>query len=385
MISVSVDVLPTSTPSGSPLHIASVPSSVSAGNIEKLRLATLLASVNADDADPKSVEPEVQPTVVSQNSHCRQQLLSSSSVDIEACRVPSPGRRIGHRPSVPSRRSVDIIRSMPSPSCAATISYRPSLHQGALKSTFRSRLASNPSLTDFSPICRRSAATAGGQQDATNTTATLCLLTDVEGGDNKRPLTDLHPVSSNDLKQAASDDEKPTAGGNGSSQRRLTNGIASGLKTVPDLQSSPNGCDVIDRLPVNRLSSAKVNPSRSLVKRLFSIPNQSTTASSSPDTRKSSMMSASTSRRRRRTLDTPPRREVAPPSGQSSPFVFNVSDVSDVDRGRLLDCITKEELFEMWQSSERSLNDQLRVAFEQHADLQRRLQRVSSTERLTVT
>lgn len=81
-------------------------------------------------------------------------------------------------------------------------------------------------------------------------------------------------------------------------------------------------------------------------------------------------------RRRRRTLD------LATAVAQS-PYVVSADDVNRSKLGR----VTKDELYRMWKASERSLHAQLRVAMQQKAELQQRLQAagLASAERLTVT
>jgi len=81
-------------------------------------------------------------------------------------------------------------------------------------------------------------------------------------------------------------------------------------------------------------------------------------------------------KRRRRTVD-------LAPAVASSSYVVSVDDVNRSKLGR----VTKEELYRMWKSSERSLHAQLRVAMQQKAELQQILQAagLASAERLTVT
>ena len=85
---------------------------------------------------------------------------------------------------------------------------------------------------------------------------------------------------------------------------------------------------------------------------------------------------AAEQRRRRRTLD-------LAPAIVSSPYVVSADDVNRSKLGR----VTKEELYRMWKASERSLHAQLRVAMQQKAELQQRLQDagLTTSERLTVT
>ena len=85
---------------------------------------------------------------------------------------------------------------------------------------------------------------------------------------------------------------------------------------------------------------------------------------------------ATQQRRRRRTL------ELAS-AATSSSYLVSADDVNRSKLGR----VTKEELYRMWKASERSLHAQLRVAMQQKAELQQRLQAagLGSAERLTVT
>jgi len=88
---------------------------------------------------------------------------------------------------------------------------------------------------------------------------------------------------------------------------------------------------------------------------------------------------AAAQRRRRRTVDLPSSAAAV----ASSPHVVSADDVNRSKLGR----VTKEELYRMWKASERSLHAQLRVAMQQKAELQQRLQAagLASAERLTVT
>jgi len=82
-------------------------------------------------------------------------------------------------------------------------------------------------------------------------------------------------------------------------------------------------------------------------------------------------------KRRRRTVD-------LAPAVAASPHVLSAEELNRSKLGR----VTKEELYRMWKASERALNAQLRVAMQQKAELQQRLQAAelsSAAERLTVT
>jgi len=158
---------------------------------------------------------------------------------------------------------------------------------------------------------------------------------------------------------------------------RLPNGIAPGMRssspppyqsgwthlrpgTLARPRSESNFAAAVSAAPVAQRS----NP----VERLRSFPWRSPAGDAD---------SSAGGRRRRRTVD------LAPAAAASSPYVVSVDDVNRSKLGR----VTKEELYRMWKTSERSLHAQLRVAMQQKAELLQRLQAagLSSAERLTVT
>lgn len=401
--SASVDVLPTSSTRDSSLHLAVMPSSASTDDVEKLRSAIRSTSRNDIDSGSPTNDQSLLSAAASSGAYHRR-LTSSSSADIEASHRLSPVRS-GRKPRRPFRRSMDAAETLPSPPFVATsVDYRLPSHDiwhsptsavagasaaatsasgnrlvsgaldnaaatsngsptsGAYSSQHRTRLNPIANRLRQSAVARRLA--ADGQRD----------------DDSDAEWTAVHQEDSPLRRVAPSVGERGDPH-SGRHRGRLTNGIVS-RSTVPP----SNGRDIIDRLSSDRLSDLLMDlpddtsrlPRRSVgeLLRTHSSLQPSTSAS-----RKSSTAAAVT-KRRRRTIELPCH---DPRNRQTAPLVLDASNVSEVDRVSLLDRITKEELFELWQSSERALNEQLRAAFEQRSELQRKLQQALSTERLTVT
>lgn len=184
----------------------------------------------------------------------------------------------------------------------------------------------------------------------------------------RRPAAQSEPVELPDPTAIRGD-----IGGRRVSGARLPNGIVPGTRS----SSPPTYQSVWTQLQPIRLArprsesnfaaavSAPVAQRSNAVERLRSFPFRSP----SDDV-------AAAQKRRRRTVD-------LAPSVASSPYVVSVDDVNRSKLGR----VTKEELYRMWKTSERSLHAQLRVAMQQKAELQQRLQAagLASAERLTVT
>ena len=183
-----------------------------------------------------------------------------------------------------------------------------------------------------------------------------------------RPAVQPEPVELPDLTASRGD-----VGGRRVSGTRLPNGIIPGARS----SSPPTYQSVWTQLqPVtlarprseSNFAAAVAAPfaqRSNVVERLRSLPCRSPGDDA-----------AAGQRRRRRTVD-------LAPAAASSPYVVSADDVNRSKLGR----VTKEELYRMWKASERSLHAQLRVAMQQKAELQQKLQAagLATAERLTVT
>lgn len=170
-------------------------------------------------------------------------------------------------------------------------------------------------------------------------------------------------------------------GGRRVSGARLPNGIIPGTRSSspPAYQSVWTQLQPVTTLTRPRsesnfaafVSAPVAQRSNAAVERLRSLPPSTRSPAGGDD------VTSATQRRRRRTVD------LAPPPASSPSYVVSADDVNRSKLGR----VSKEELYRMWKASERSLHAQLRVAMQQKAELQQRLQAagLASAERLTVT
>jgi len=412
--SVSVDVLTSSALVDSPVHLSAMPSSASTDDVERLRSVSVRLTPRhcGDTNSSKTFRDTPQSASVPGYRRYKRTLSSSSSIDVEASYRSAAGGATSRRPRRTTRRSLDVAHSMTSnaaetsPRRGDSVDYTPRVWHsptsaaGGVHSaivTSGSRYAVDENCADlatsgpYSVIPTRQDAAAGRLYQS----AVACSLTATDDVIGSRPghLTSGPAVAPFIRQRRATHDDIRRSRDDYCLRGRLTNGIVCDSVITSGIVAPPNGHDmIVDHIltdsPYDTLLNSvdkkmRYEPRSIAVNRLHSFPGQ---PSSVPDPRNSpSSVTTNFAKRRRRTFDLPPGRD-----SQSESRGLIASDVTELDRLDLLDHITKEELFEMWQSSERALNDQLQAACQQRTvhqpqQQQQLLQQASSTERVTVT
>ncbi len=404
--SASADVLPTSSRT-SPLHlVVDMPASISTDDVMLSPRYTGRESASTSQykggsgggRDSSDDDPPPRPKTENRRH------FWSFSADVEAATVPVKssglkhtqsssrnGRRRGrqlHSQSIDDGRMTSSPTSRTMVDCSSFSSFVPSA-------------SANPgdvSRAQLSPaaVCTSGIAASGRSPSAP--LKTRRTFSDVVAEKNRLSTAARRLASTADAHLLRDDDanEQPVTSGNGGGgvtvadrRARLTNGIIPGI-----VAPAASGGDTSSG--TSPFNSA---PKRSIVERLCSLPAVKTTSSmtksaAAVDSLDSSRRPGGVARHRRRTVD------LAPPrfrdGNQRMVSSFSSEDRDEVYRiaKSVLDNVTKEELLEMWQSSEKELCAELEVALEQRAELQRKLQQQqqqqqqhdrSSTERLTVT